>query len=80
MLWIVIRQVLILLGAGVVIGIPVALTASRLVSSMLFGVKGTDPWTVGAATVTLTAAGLVAGFVPAWRASRVDPMVALRYE
>ena len=79
-LWIVIRQVLLLLGMGVAIGIPVALGASRLVSSMLFGVKGTDAWTVGAATATLTAAGLAAGFVPAWRASRVDPMVALRYE
>jgi ABC-type antimicrobial peptide transport system permease subunit len=79
-LWIVIRQVLMLLGMGVAIGIPVALGTSRLVSSMLFGVKGTDPWTIGAATATLTAAGLVAAFVPAWKASRVDPMVALRYE
>jgi ABC-type antimicrobial peptide transport system permease subunit len=76
----IIRQVLMLLGMGVAIGIPVALGTSRLVSSMLFGVKGTDAWTLGAATATLTAAGLVAGFVPAWRASRVDPMAALRYE
>jgi putative ABC transport system permease protein len=80
MLWMVIRQVLALLGMGVAIGIPVALEASRLVSSMLFGVKGTDPWTIAAATATLTAAGIVAAFVPAWRASRVDPMTALRYE
>ena len=79
-LWMVIRHVLVLLGMGVAIGIPVAWSASGLVSSMLFGVKGTDPWTIGAATLTLTAAGLVAGFLPAWRASRVDPMVALRYE
>jgi predicted permease len=80
MLWSVIRQFLVLLGVGVAIGIPVAVEASHLVSSMLFGVKGTDPWTIGAATATLTAAGLVAAFVPAWQASRVDPMVALRYE
>ena len=79
-LWIVIRQVLALLGMGVAIGIPVALEASRLVSSMLFGVKGTDPWTISAATATLVAAGLVAAFVPMWRASRLDPIVALRYE
>ena len=79
-LWMVVRQVLVWLGMGVAIGIPVAWVASRFVSSMLFGVKGTDPWTIGAATATLTVAGLVAGFLPAWRASRVDPMVALRYE
>ena len=79
-LWMVIRHVLVLLSMGVAIGIPVAWGASGLVSSMLFVVKATDPWTIGAATVTLAAAGLVAGFLPAWRASRVDPMVALRYE
>jgi putative ABC transport system permease protein len=79
-LWLIIRQVLMLLGMGVAIGIPVALGTSRLVSSMLFGVKGTDAWTLGAATATLIAAGLVAGFIPAWSASRVDPMVGLRYE
>jgi predicted permease len=79
-LWMVLRQVLLLLGMGVAVGIPVAWGASRFVSSLLFGVKGTDAWTLGAATATLTAAGLVAGFLPAWRASRVDPMVALRYE
>jgi predicted permease len=79
-LWMVIRHVLVLLGTGVAIGIPVAWGASRFISSMLFGVKGTDILTIGAATLTLTAAGLVAGLLPAWRASRVDTMVALRYE
>ena len=70
----------LLKGLGFVIGIPVAWVASRLVSSMLFGVKGTDLLTIGAATIVLAATGLVAAFLPAWRASRVDPMVALRYE
>jgi ABC-type antimicrobial peptide transport system permease subunit len=79
-LWMVIRHALILLGAGIAIGIPVALGASRFVSSMLFGVKGTDPWTIAAASAVLTAAALVAALLPAWRASRVDPIVALRYE
>jgi predicted permease len=79
-LWMVIRQVLILLSAGVAIGIPVAWACSQLVSSMLFGLKGTDPWTIGGATCVLVVAGLAAGFLPAWRASRVDPIAALRYE
>jgi predicted permease len=79
-LWMVIRHALTLLGTGVAIGIPAAWAASRLVSSMLFGVRGTDPMTIGVATVALVATGLIAGFLPAWRASRVDPMVALRYE
>jgi predicted permease len=79
-LWMIIRHVLILLGVGVAIGIPVAWACSQFVSSMLFGVKGTDLWTIAAAALTLTATGLLAGFLPAWRASRVDPTVALRYE
>jgi ABC-type antimicrobial peptide transport system permease subunit len=79
-LWMVIRRALTLLGMGVAIGIPAALVASRLVSSMLFGVKGNDPLLIAAATVVLIATGLLAGVLPAWRASRVDPMVALRYE
>jgi predicted permease len=79
-LWMVLRHVLLLLGVGVAIGVPVAWSCSQFVSSMLFGVRATDLVTIGAAVATLTAAGIAAGFVPAWRASRVDPMVALRYE
>jgi putative ABC transport system permease protein len=79
-LWMVIRHALGLLGIGVAIGIPAAWAASRFVSSMLFGLTATDPLTIGAAAAVLIAAGLLAGFLPAWRASQVDPMVALRYE
>jgi predicted permease len=79
-LWMVIRHALVLLGIGVAVGIPVAWAASRLVSSMLFGLTATDPLTIGAAIAVLCATGLLAGFLPAWRASKVDPMVALRYE
>jgi ABC-type antimicrobial peptide transport system permease subunit len=79
-MWMVIREALVQLGAGIAIGIPAALGGSRFVSSMLFGVEGTDPWTAGAASAVLTAAAMAAAFLPAWRASRVDPMVALRHE
>ncbi|HLK62218.1 MAG TPA: ABC transporter permease [Bryobacteraceae bacterium] len=79
-LWMVIRHVLALLGVGIAIGLPVAWSASGLISSMLFGVRGRDLLTIGAATSMLAAIALIAGFLPAWRASRVDPTVALRYE
>jgi putative ABC transport system permease protein len=79
-LWMVIRHALVLLGIGVACGIPAAWAASRLVSSMLFGLTATDPLTIGAAIAVLCATSLLAGLAPAWRASRVDPMVALRHE
>jgi ABC-type antimicrobial peptide transport system permease subunit len=69
-----------LLALGVVAGLPVAWAASRLISAMLFGLTATDPATIFAAAAIVIAAGLLAGYLPARRASRVDPMVALRYE
>ena len=80
MLWMVTREALGLIIAGVILGLPTALAASRLVSSMLFGLAASDPATVLAATGLLTITGLLAAFLPAYRASNVDPMVALRYE
>jgi predicted permease len=79
-LWMVTREALGLIIAGVILGLPTALAASRLVSSMLFGLAASDPATVLAATGLLTITGLLAAFLPAYRASNVDPMVALRYE
>jgi ABC-type antimicrobial peptide transport system permease subunit len=58
----------------------VALAAARLLSSMLFRVKTTDAATISAAILVLCATALLAGYLPARRATRVDPMVALRYE
>jgi len=79
-IWMVLREVLMLVVAGLAIGIPVALLATRFVSSQLFGLTGNDPITILAAAVILTFVAMLAGFVPARRASRVNPLVALRYE
>ncbi len=80
MLWIVLREILILVSTGVVIGIPVTLAGDRLVSNMLFGLKPTDPLTLAGGTVMFLIVAAIAGYLPARRASLVDPMVALRYE
>ncbi len=65
---------------GVVVGIPSALLASRLFSSMLFGLKGTDPGSMLLVIAVLLAITLLASYIPARRATKVDPMIALRYE
>jgi len=65
---------------GLAVGVPAALVGDRLVSSMLFGLSPTDPTTMLAAPVILLAVAALAGYLPARRASKVDPMIALRYE
>ena len=76
----VLRETVVLLAIGIVVGIVMSLEASRLISTLLFGLKPTDPLTIAAAALLMVLAAAVAGYVPARRASRVDPMVALRYE
>ncbi len=79
-IWMVMREVLILIGIGVVIGLPAAVGLSFLIKSQLYGLAPTDPLTLALATLLLAAVAGLAGFIPAFRASRVDPVRALRYE
>lgn len=65
---------------GVAVGVPLAIAASRLIASMLFTVRGSDPLTITVAILIMAGIALLAGFVPARRAMRVDPIVALRHE
>jgi macrolide transport system ATP-binding/permease protein len=79
-IWIVLREVLALAAAGMVIGLAAAWETTHFVESFLFGTKPNDPLAISFSLVILAAAGLAAGYTPAWRASRIDPMVALRHE
>ena len=78
--WQVLRESLVLVIVGIAIGIPAALAGGRFVRSMLFGLGFADPVVMLAAAALLAMVAALAAFLPAHRASRVDPMVALRYE
>ena len=78
--WMVMKEVLLLVGAGIVVGVPLAIGLSSLIKSQLFGMAPHDPITLTIATLGLAAVACLAGFIPAVRASRVDPTLALRYE
>jgi predicted permease len=79
-IWIVMKEVLLLLAIGLAIGLPSAMASGRFVSAQLYGIQSHDPRLAGAATVLLTVVAAAAGFIPARRASRIDPMSALRCE
>jgi len=76
-LGLVVRQGLRLVAIGLVIGVPAGLLASRVLSSLLVGVRRTDPLTYVGVVIVLTATGAIAALIPARRAARVSPKVAL---
>jgi predicted permease len=76
----VLRESILMGGIGCVVGLPLALIATRLVRSLLFGISPWNSAVIAAAVVILALVLLAAGLVPAWRATRTDPILALRYE
>jgi predicted permease len=78
--WLVLREALVLVMIGLAAGIPLLFAAARLASGLLFGVSPTDPATLSATALLMLSIAALAAYLPARRASRVDPMVALRYE
>jgi predicted permease len=79
-IWMIFRESLRPVTIGLIAGLPIVFAASRLISGMLFGVAANDPYAIAEAVAVLVVASALAGFFPAWRASRVDPMVVLRHE
>jgi len=79
-LWIVMREVLILLTIGLAVGVPSAIGLGRYVSSQLYGIQPNDPWIAAMTVVLLSVVSAAAGLIPASKASRIGPILALRYE
>jgi ABC-type antimicrobial peptide transport system permease subunit len=78
--WLVLADVLLTLAIGTVIGIVISLFAGRLVTKLLYGLQPGNPLTLALSAIVLACATVAAGYLPARRASRLDPMAALREE
>jgi len=79
-IWLVLRDALLLIAGGLVFGIPLAFAATHWLKSFLFGVQTVDPLAIGSALLLIVGLAMLAGFLPAQRAARIDPMRALRHE
>jgi predicted permease len=76
----VLREVAVMAAIGIAVGLPLAWALGRLLRSQLYGLSPSDPLTVVAASLLLASVAILSGYLPAQRATRVDPLVALRYE
>jgi predicted permease len=79
-IWLVMREVLLLLSIGLAVGIPAAMALGQFVATQLYGIQPRDPWIAGSTLLVLTLVSAAAGLIPAHRASRIDPILALRHE
>lgn len=80
MILLVMKEILLLIVGGIAVGIPAAILLSRYIESQLYGLKATDPLTLGAAVVMIVTIALVAAWIPARRATLVNPLDVLRYD
>jgi ABC-type antimicrobial peptide transport system permease subunit len=78
--WLVMREVVLLVAAGIAVALPLAFSLARLIRSELYGIGPTDPISIAGATLLLSGIAMLAGFVPARRAASADPLSVLRYE
>jgi ABC-type antimicrobial peptide transport system permease subunit len=79
-LWLVMRETLQLLGIGIALALPLSWVLTQTIRSQLYGIEPNDPVSMGLAVLCIAAVGMLAGYVPARRATQVHPLVALRYE
>jgi ABC-type antimicrobial peptide transport system permease subunit len=80
LIWLVMKEVLFLLVIGLGVGVPAAMALGRYVSSQLYGIQSADPWIATSTILVLALVAAAAGMIPATRASRIDPILALRFE